>query len=64
MTSHVTRNFSGRQWRKPIIIMWYQIESARVPSYSKMEILVEVKGCTWNKSCCVLESKLHNSDIE
>ena len=40
------------------------VENVRVPSYSEMEILLEVKGCTPNNSSCyVLESNLQNSDI-
>ena len=40
------------------------VENVRVLSYSEMEILVKVKGCTpSNSSCYVLESNLHNSDI-
>ena len=39
-------------------------DNVRVPSYSEMEIVAKVKGCTLPQgSCYVLENNLHNSEV-
>ena len=46
------------------VFMVKVVDNVRVPSYSEMEIVATVKGCTLSQgSCYVLENNLHNSDV-